>query len=89
MVYNVYSVLDVNVGYSAPICHDNDAVAMRFFENACSDKHSIWYTHSSDFSLMRIGTFDTGTGEFTSTPVAKVCNAFDFVSRMKGEDYND
>lgn len=89
MVYNVYSILDVNVGYGAPVCHDNDAVAMRFFENACSDKHSLWYTHSADFSLMCIGTFDTSSGELDCTPVRKVCSAYDFVSRLKGEDYDD
>lgn len=86
MVYNVYSILDVNVGYGAPMCHDNDAVAMRFFENACSDKRSIWYTHCSDFSLMCIGTYDTSTGELIAEPIRKVCSAFDFVSRMKGEN---
>lgn len=83
MVYNVYSILDVNVGYGAPVCHDNDAVAMRYFENACCDKSSIWHTHSSDFSLMCIGTYDTTTGELASSPIRKVCNAFDFVSRLK------
>lgn len=88
MVYNVYSVLDVNVGYGMPIVQDNDAVAMRSFENGCCDKSCIWHTHSSDFSLMCIGTFDTATGELSSTPVRKVCNAFDFVARLKGvEDY--
>lgn len=89
MVYDVYSILDVNVGYGAPMCHDNDAVAMRFFENAVSDKRSIWFTHCADFSLMCIGTYDTSTGELTPTPIRKVCSAFDFVSRMKGEEYVD
>lgn len=89
MIYNVYSILDVNVGYGAPMCHDNDAVAMRFMENACSDKRSVWYTHSGDFSLMCIGSYDTATGELTPEPIRKVCSAFDFVSRMKGEDNYD
>lgn len=87
MVYNVYSVLDVNVGYGMPVVQDNDAVAMRSFENGCVDKSSVWHTHCSDFSLMCIGTFDTNTGELTPSPVRKVCNAYDFVSRMKGEEY--
>ena len=46
MKKNVYSILDVNVGYGMPVVQDNDAVAMRNFENACSDKSSIFYTTS-------------------------------------------
>lgn len=83
MVYGVYSVLDVNMGYSVPAIQENDAVAMRLFENGCIDKHSIWYTHSSDFCLMRIGTFDTNTGELVAESPTKLCNAFDFVSTLK------
>lgn len=86
MVYNVYSVLDVNVGYGMPVVQDNDAVAMRSFENGCCDKSSVWHTHCADFSLMCLGTFDTSTGELTSAPVRKVCNAYDFVNRMKGDE---
>lgn len=87
MVYNVYSVLDVNVGFGVPVVHDNDATAMRAFENGCCDKHSLWYTHSSDFSLHCIGTFDTSTGEISSLPSRKICSAFDFVNMRK--DSND
>lgn len=85
MVYNVYSVLDVNVGYGVPIVQDNDAVAMRAFENGCVDQSSIWYTHSSDFSLWCIGSFDTDSGKLESAAPRKICNAFDFVSHMKGD----
>lgn len=88
MLYNVYSVLDVNSGYGVPIVQDNDAVAMRSFENGCCDKSSVWHTHSSDFCLMCVGTFDTNTGELSPTSPRKVCNAFDFVARLKGGEFN-
>jgi len=82
MVKNLYSILDVNVGYGMPLVQDNDAVAMRNFENACSDKSSIFSTHSADFSLWCVGTFDSDTGELESTPPRKICNAYDFVSHL-------
>ena len=85
MVYNVYSVLDVNVGYGVPIVQDNDAVAMRSFENGCMDKSSVWHTHSADFSLFCIGTFDTSSGEISSCAPRKICSAYDFVVIERNE----
>lgn len=82
MLYKVYSILDVNVGYGMPVVQDNHAVAMRNFENACCDKSSVFATHSSDFSLWCIGTFDSDSGVMESTPPEKICNAYDFVSRI-------
>lgn len=80
MIYGVYSVLDVNVGYSVPVTQENDAVAMRTFANGCTDKRSVWYTHSADFCLMRIGSFDTSTGELTPEAPTKLCAAYDLVA---------
>lgn len=82
MVYSVYSIYDCNVGYSAPAIQENDAVAMRLFANGCSDKSSIWYTHSSDFCLMRIGTFDTITGELSCEDPVRLCTASDAINSM-------
>ena len=80
MKQSMYSILDVNVGYGMPIVQDNDAVAMRNFQNAASDKSSVFYTHSSDFSLWCVGTFDTSSGELEPCPARKICNAYDFVN---------
>lgn len=82
MVKTLYSILDVNVGFGMPIVQDNDAVAMRNFENACCDKSSVYATHSSDFSLWAIGTYDTDSGELESIPQRKICSAYDFVNRL-------
>lgn len=79
MIYKIYCVHDVNVGYNAPVIQENDAVAMRNFENVCSDKSSVWYTHCADFSLVCIGTFNSDTAEISCTPPEKVCSASDFV----------
>ena len=89
MIYNFYSVYDVNMGYNPPVVQENDAVAMRNFENACCDKSSVWYTHCADFSLMCIGSFDSSSGEIIAADPKKVCAASDFVARMKGVDNID
>lgn len=89
MVYNLYSILDVNLGFSVPMAQENDAVAMRSFEHGCSDKSSLWHTHCSDFSLHCVGTFDTNTGEISPCPSRKVCSAFDFVGVTKGVVIDD
>lgn len=85
MLYNLYSILDVNVGFGMPVVQDNDAVAMRNFENACTDKSSVFATHSADFSLWCIGTFHSDTGVVESIPQRKICAAYDFVSRLNND----
>lgn len=89
MVYGVYSVRDINVGYGVPVVQENDAVAMRTFENGITDKRSVWYTHCADFCLERIGSFDTNTGELVAESPTRICAASDFVNMMKGrEDFD-
>lgn len=89
MKFNVYSVLDSCSGYGVPIIQDNDAVAMRSFENGCIDRTSVWHTHASDFSLMRVGSFDTTTGLLTAEDPVRLVTAFDIVNHMKGENENE
>lgn len=89
MIYGIYSVYDVNVGYGVPVTQENDAVAMRTFNNGCSDKRSVWYTHSADFCLDRIGHFDTSTGELVPEPPTRLCCASDFVNMIKRGDFDD
>lgn len=88
MKYNFYSVYDIKVGYGMPVTQENDAVAMRNFENVCLDEHSVFHTHCSDFSLRCIGTFDTDTGEISPTTPREICAASDFVVTLKGSEVN-
>lgn len=45
MRFGLYSVLDVNLGYGMPVVQENDAVAMRNFDNVCRDVNSVYHTH--------------------------------------------
>lgn len=85
MVYSMYSVLDANIGYGMPICQENDAVAMRSFENACSQLGSIYNTHPGDFTLYYVGTFDTSSGVLEFEEHRRVCSALDFVGNLNNE----
>lgn len=83
MILNCYSIYDVNMGYLAPVVQDNDAVAMRNFENACCDKSSIFHTHCGDFLLFCVGSFDTSTGDLVACEPRKICHASDFVVNLR------
>lgn len=62
MKFNVYSIRDVKTGFLSPTFEINDAVAMRNFEHAIQNSDSILFSHAADFSLFRIGTFDSDSG---------------------------
>lgn len=66
MIYGMYSVKDLKTGYLPPTYDMNDLSAMRNFEHACMNEDSLFFTHSSDYQLFKVGTFDTETAEITN-----------------------
>lgn len=68
MKKNVYTVRDLCVGYTGIILDDNDASAIRGFKFAISNPDSMMFASPKDFSLMKIGTFDTDTGILDALP---------------------
>lgn len=82
MRFGLYSVLDVNLGYGMPVVQENDAVAMRNFDNVCRDVNSVYHTHPSDFTLHCIGYFDSHTGVLEAAEHRRVCSALDFVGTL-------
>lgn len=77
MIYPLYSIRDSLVGYGIPFSCDNDAVAMRYFNQACSQPNSIYALNRNNFDLYSIGTFDTASGEIESAVPRYVCSAND------------
>lgn len=69
MKLGVYSMRDNLTGFLEPQVSINDAVAIRAFEQACSNTASVIGFRSSDFSLYKIGEFDTETGFVESVPL--------------------
>lgn len=63
MIYPMFVIRDSKIGYLTPIMlENNDATALRNFSTMLADDHSVIKLHASDFSLYRIGSFDTESG---------------------------
>lgn len=59
----LYTVKDTKVGsVGAVLKFRNDALAIRCFGDAVSQKDSIYNTHPADFALVCIGEIDEETG---------------------------
>lgn len=73
MIYSIYSIQDALTGFNAPTLQANDAAAMRSFAEVFKEVYS-----PSDYSLWKIGQFDTNTGELVPEVPVIVCRATDF-----------
>lgn len=63
MTLGVYSIRDAKVGFLNPTFEISDDVAMRNFAHAVTHSDSILKSSSKDFSLWKIGLFDSNSGE--------------------------
>lgn len=65
MRYGIYAVYDKKTGFMRPVFETSDGVAIRNFENAVlGDTSTIFHTHPVDFSLSRLGFWESETGDF-------------------------
>lgn len=73
--YNVYSVYDSKAdSYSQPLFSPNDAVATRSFSFITMDaEHPICH-HPEDYTLMRIGMWDSSTGKLIGESPVGIIN---------------
>lgn len=75
MIYSIYSIKDERTGYLEPMLDINDASAMRNFHNAILKKGSLFDTHSSDYSLFKIGEFNNESGTIKPFELEFICSA--------------
>lgn len=75
----VYSIRDVHTGFMTPTVDQNDASAMRNFRHAVMQTSSLMNSHPKDYSLYRIGDFETDSGEFTSMLPELITDAFSVI----------
>lgn len=68
MILSVYAMRDVHTGFLTPTFEVNDQVARRNFVHAVTNAgvDSVLSSHSADFALYRLGTFDSDSGHFES-----------------------
>lgn len=79
MIFNIYAVRDELLGFGAPVIRDNDAVAVRAFDNDVNFDNSPYAKHPNDYSLFHIGEFDTDSGDITASTPRFVATASDFI----------
>ena len=82
MKYNVYSLKDELSGYGMPTLHDNDGMARRALKLAFDADNSILAANPADYTLYKIGVFDTDSGYIESCDVHRVCSCSDFRKEM-------
>lgn len=70
----VYAIRDNKLGsFGIPVLIENDAVAIRQFGDIITNGgDSVMTKHPSDFTIYRLGEFDSNTGKFENVdcPVA-------------------
>jgi hypothetical protein len=62
MIYNIYAMRDELTGFLPPTYDINDAVAMRNFRVAILRSSDSIHYMPSDYSLYRLGLYDSDTG---------------------------
>lgn len=79
MIMVFYSVFDSKTAsFASPFVDQSDGSAIRGFSDAVNDgsnPRNMWYTHPEDFSLFRIGSFDTQSGELISERAVNLVTA--------------
>lgn len=78
MIISLYSVNDSLNGFGPISLQNNDAAAYRSFAEVFKDVYS-----PSDYSLFKLGSFNTETGEIIPDVPTIVCRATDFVKGDK------
>lgn len=81
MILGVYAIRDIKTGFMTPTVEPNDAVAHRNFAHAVQLSDSVLFSHASDFSLFRIGSFDSDTGHIEPFELVQmICSGTDVLN---------
>lgn len=77
MKYSVYVIRDLKVGFMSPTVDHNDASAIRNFEHAVKNTSSLMNSHPEDYTLYRIGEFDSESGMIDGYQPVHIYSAID------------
>lgn len=76
MIYPVYCIRDAVLdAFEPPFVALHDAAASRSFRNALDDSDSPYSKNRADYSLWRVGEFDTDAG-LTAAPPVRLMSGF-------------
>lgn len=62
MIYGVYAIKDAKTSFMPCNVDYNDASAIRNFEHAVMAPDSLMRSHPADYTLYRLGSYNTETG---------------------------
>ena len=66
MIYGVYAIKDAKTSFMPCNVDYNDASAIRNFEHAVMAPDSLMCSHPADYTLYRLGSYNTETGLIVS-----------------------
>nr|CAI9750268.1 DNA binding protein [Microvirus sp.] len=66
MIYGVYAIKDAKTSFMPCNVDFNDASAIRNFEHAVLVPDSLMRSHAADYTLYRLGSYNTETGIIVS-----------------------
>lgn len=73
MIVNLYSVRDILTGYGYPFVQPNDDAALRNFRFLLTrESGSEFSVKPDDYSLYRVGRFDTDTGSIIDSDLCAI-----------------
>lgn len=76
MNYPVYCIRDAVLGaFEPPFVALHDSAASRTFKNLLEDIQSPYFKNKADYSLWRVGEFDTDAG-LTAAPPVRLMSGF-------------
>lgn len=82
LVEGCYTVLDAKSGgFHTPFFAPTDGHALRSFQELVTAPDTIPGKHPEDFSLHRIGSFNSETAEFTPMPPKNLTNGAAIVAQ--------
>lgn len=76
MTYGIYAIKDAKTSFMPANVDYNDASAIRNFEHAVRQPDSLLRSHSADYALWKLGTYDNETGSIVALfPIEQLADA--------------
>lgn len=70
MNFGLYAIRDVKTGFMTPTIENSDEAAARNFTHSVVNSDTILYSFAQDFSLYKIGTYDSDSA--LVTPISPI-----------------
>jgi len=84
MKLNAYTIYDVASGtYMRPFYSEADGQAIRGFKDISQDAEHEVGKHPEDYTLYRIGDFNTTTGKMTGEELEKLATGLEMVAESR------